>query len=71
MISPQEAALFARIEAAGNKLIRHIDGSVDEFILDTEYHNGPCCALCGETWCEWCAMRSGDEIDPCEFAEKK
>ena len=74
------AALYARIEAAGHKLIRTPWGKIDDWALDVDEvdddgfslgygHNGPMCELCKETWCEHCELRYGDEIEPCEVAK--
>jgi hypothetical protein len=52
---------FKKIEAAGHALIRHGDGSVDIWQLDVEYHNGPRCKKCDESWCHHCE----DIIKPC------
>ncbi len=51
-----------RLEAAGHKLVRDADGSVDCWMLDHDYHNGPGCELCGESWCHHCENRV---IEPC------
>ena len=37
-----------------HKFIRDKDGSIDNFVLDVGYHNGPRCLRCGESFCEHC-----------------
>lgn len=56
----------SELENAGHRLIRSEDGTVDIFRLDSGYHNGPECELCGETWCQHCRR----DIEPCEKAIK-
>lgn len=54
-----------RIEKAGHVLKRDEDGGVDYFAFEFEFHNGPLCVLCGDTWCHHCE----DEIEPCDHAD--
>ncbi len=43
------------LEAAGHELYRHDDdGRIDIFRLESGFHNGPECKLCGESWCHHC-----------------
>lgn len=53
---------YDALEAAGHKLRRNEDGSVDHWGLDHGYHNGPICLICDDSWCEHCQ----DKIQPCE-----
>jgi len=53
---------YAEIEKAGHRLIRNGDGKVDFFAMEFEYHNGPMCELCDDSWCEHCR----DSISPCQ-----
>jgi hypothetical protein len=50
------------LEEAGHKLRREDDGEVDIFALDYDYHNGPECVLCGDSWCHHCR----EVIEPCQ-----
>jgi hypothetical protein len=50
-----------KLEAAGHVLKRDQYGCIDLFVLDYEYHNGPGCINCHDSWCEHCE----DEITPC------
>ncbi len=43
-----------KLEEAGHELIRDENGQIDIFRLDANYHNGPECVLCHETWCHHC-----------------
>lgn len=54
----------AAIQAAGHLLKLDDDGNVDMFAMSYEYHNGPMCELCYESWCEHCQ----DPIEPCSAA---
>lgn len=58
-------AYWGRLEAAGHRLKRDEDGEVDYFAFSYEFHNGPRCELCGDSWCHHCE----DEIEPCEGAQ--
>lgn len=60
-IKPLTHPYHIALEAAGHKLIRDEDGDVDIFRLDANFHNGPECELCGETWCHHCK----EDIEPC------
>ena len=46
-----------------HKFIYDKDGKIDNFILDYEYHNGPKCIRCGESFCEHCNPEKYEE--PC------
>lgn len=37
-----------KLGAAGHRLVKKEDGSVDIFRLDYDRHNGPECELCGK-----------------------
>ncbi len=52
------------VEAKGHRL-RQRDGRVDEFAVDFDFHNGPCCELCGESWCMHC-NHDPDKINDCQ-----
>jgi hypothetical protein len=39
-------------------------GSIDVWILDAGYHNGPGCERCFETWCEHCSDAYKTEMCP-------
>ena len=52
---------YKKLEAAGHVLYRDEDGSVDAWKLDYDYHNGPGCVNCHQSWCEHCE----DTIQPC------
>lgn len=56
---------YNRLESLGHKLKRDGSGNVDFFALDSGYHNGPECVLCGESWCEHC------ENNPTECTHKE
>lgn len=50
------AEYYAHIEDHGHVLKRDPDGSIDEWALDCDTHNGPACARAGcyESWCHHC-----------------
>lgn len=50
-----------QLEAAGHVLIREYGGDIDFFVLDYDYHNGPGCVNCDQSWCQHC----GEDIEPC------
>lgn len=57
---------YDALEAAGHKLVRDEDGEVDVFQCDADYHNGPGCEKCHETWCQHCEMREKEwNYEPC------
>ena len=58
------AKFYAAIEAAGHLLKRDESGEVDGFALDYEYHNGPMCELCYDSWCQHCHDEH-DKIESC------
>jgi hypothetical protein len=39
---------------------RNADGSIDQFALDVDYHNGPRCVNCGESFCWHCTEDPGE-----------
>lgn len=43
---------------------RDEDGNIDEFAMESGYHNGPVCERCGYTFCEHCNPDGWDE-EPC------
>lgn len=51
-------------EARGHRLRRDEDGSIDHFVTDYGYHNGPGCEICKESWCEHCT--SAEDIEVCD-----
>lgn len=53
-----ENKIYEKLTEAGHKL-RLRDGEVDEFVCDVEFHNGPACELCGQSWCVWCLLSDG------------
>jgi hypothetical protein len=53
------------LEAAGHVLKREEDGSIDQWVLDYEHHNGPGCINCDQSWCSHCY----NEIKPCPGRE--
>lgn len=57
--------LYEALRAAGHVLQTTEDGDIDTFALDYEYHNGPACVLCHQSWCEHCEVRGDGEFDPC------
>ncbi len=68
----QEESLYERIEAAGHRLRRLSDGSVDPHVLDQEdeqdgvwvnWHYGPGCEVCWDSWCQNC---NPEHIKPCK-----
>lgn len=52
---------YEELEAAGHILQRDDTGKIDNWVLDFDYHNGPGCINCEESWCSHC----GDTIEPC------
>lgn len=56
-----------RAEALGHKLRRDEDGNVDIFVCDSDYHNGPGCETCGDSWCHHC----NETIKPCDGGVRK
>ena len=52
---------YQKLEAAGHVLKRDEDGDIDCWVLDIDYHNGPGCVNCNDSWCEQCQ----DAIEPC------
>ena len=50
-----------QLEAAGHVLKRDEDGEVDNWVMDWDYHNGPGCVNCHDSWCHHCE----DTIKPC------
>ena len=57
---------YEKIEGMGHKLFRDENGEVDCWILDYDYHNGPGCEKCEDSWCHHCQ----GEISRCEGEEK-
>ena len=55
----------AYLEALGHVLYRDDDGDVDHWRMDWDYHNGPGCMNCDETWCQHCE----DDVKPCPGRE--
>lgn len=66
------------IEKATPKLPRHIheeypehdwerdsDGNIDEFAMAYEYHNGPMCKRCGDSFCIHCDPHGYETRKPC------
>lgn len=51
-----------KCEDAGHKLMLNEEGQVDFWIVDSNFHNGPGCELCGKSWCWHCP----NQIAPCE-----
>ena len=49
---------------------RDEDGKIDEFALDTDYHNGPMCKRCGYAFCMYCDP-NGWNKEPCVIDEYK
>lgn len=47
---------------------RDEDGSIDEFAMAYDYHNGPRCKRCGYDFCLWCEPH-GYENKPCVVDE--
>jgi hypothetical protein len=64
--------IYAALEKAGHKLVRREDGSVNEWVLDDDnnFHNGPGCELCGQSWCQHC-LRRNLSIQKCPKAKIK
>lgn len=58
----KEKDYHAMIESLGHQLIRDDEGGVDIFVMDFDIHNGPGCALCGESWCHHCQP----SVTPCD-----
>lgn len=52
------------LQAAGHLLRLDDNGVVDDFAMEYEYHNGPMCELCHESWCVHCQ----GAIHPCSAA---
>ncbi len=50
-----------QLEAAGHVLKRDEDGKIDNWVMEYDYHNGPGCVNCQDSWCEHCE----DHIEPC------
>lgn len=46
------------LEAAGHKLRRNDNGEVDVWVMEEDFHNGPGCELCGESWCHHCKPKA-------------
>lgn len=42
-------------------------GEIDIWRVDQDYHNGPECRRCGESWCEHCSPYCYDEV--CESGQ--
>ena len=51
-----------KAELLGHRLYRNEDGSVDDWRLESDYHNGPECMVCGLSWCHHC----DPEVEPCK-----
>ncbi len=52
---------YEHIEEMGHVLKRDEYGDIDCFVLDYEYHNGPGCVNCHDSWCEHCE----DKVTEC------
>ena len=52
---------YKELEDKGHELILDEYGSIDIWVLDYDYHNGPGCAKCGISWCHHCM----NEITEC------
>ncbi|MFM2091027.1 MAG: hypothetical protein RLZZ127_1516 [Planctomycetota bacterium] len=59
-MSPTE--WLAHLEAQGHVLRRNQFGKIDEFVLNTDYHNGPGCVVCDDSWCSLCR----EPVEPCK-----
>lgn len=42
------------MKAKGHLPVLDEDGNLDTLVLDIDFHNGPGCQLCGESWCHHC-----------------
>ena len=45
------------------------DGSLDIFVCDNDYHNGPGCAECSDNWCWHCDDPS--VVGPCPAPQER
>ena len=61
------AEYYAYIEDHGHVLRREADGSIDTWVLDCDYHNGPGCVRCHDIWCHHCR----DEVEFCDEAHSE
>lgn len=52
---------FQHIENKGHVLKRE-DGEIDIWVFDADYHNGPGCEKCHDSWCYHCR----EIIDECK-----
>lgn len=44
--------------------VREEDGSIDMWVLDSGYHNGPACLRCHESFCQFCTP-DWEQEGPC------
>jgi DNA primase catalytic subunit len=42
------------LEESGHKWLKDEDGEVNMWVLDMDYHNGPYCEACEQSFCEHC-----------------
>lgn len=60
-----ELNFIAEAENHGHILKRDEDGDIDMFAMSADYHNGPRCILCFDSWCVHCKSA----IEPCDHSE--
>jgi hypothetical protein len=57
-----------RLIAAGHQPKRDEDGDIDNFAIESEYHNGPMCEVCYAGRCQHCD--DGSPFEPCPGQEE-
>lgn len=60
----RDEEFYQELRDAGHKLMLNEDGEVDFFAMSYEFHNGPMCELCHESWCE----HRNNTVRPCTHA---
>jgi len=50
---------------------RNKDGSIDEFAMDGDFHNGPCCKRCHDSFCIFCEPDGYETHKPCIVDEDR
>jgi hypothetical protein len=59
-IAERQKAFQKKLEDLGHVLKLEDDGRVDIFVCDCDYHNGPGCIKCDESWCHHCGHISNE-----------
>ena len=66
-MSTESKRWFDAMKAKGHMPYVNSDGSLDDFVLDYDHHNGPGCQACGWSVCHHC--EDVDSIPECDVLD--